>query len=179
MMKFAGIAGVAAAGLMLSGCATVFDGTTQKIYVNSSPPGARCDFFRKGETIANVPSTPGFVKIQKTKDDIDITCKKDGFTDAAYHNHSGVAGATFGDIAGGILTGGIAWAVDSGTGADNKYDGSVNVTLMPVAMSAPSGPAPASAPAPAATSTPVATTTPATTPPPATAPAAPSTTPGT
>jgi len=34
----------------------------------------------------------------------------------------------FGNI---VLGGGIGWAIDSASGADNKYDGVVNVTLVP------------------------------------------------
>jgi hypothetical protein len=57
-----------------------------------------------------------------------VKCSKTGFQEASYLNHSGAAGATFGNI---ILGGGIGWAIDSASGADNKYDGVVNVTLVP------------------------------------------------
>jgi hypothetical protein len=70
--------------------------------------------------------------VQKTKYDITITCKKDGYTPATYLNHSGVAAATVGDVVGGVFTGGIAWAVDSGTGADNKYDSVANLSLSQI-----------------------------------------------
>jgi len=43
-----------------------------------------------------------------------------------YLNHSGAAGATFGNIVAGGL---IGWGVDSATGSDNKYDSPVNITL--------------------------------------------------
>ncbi len=149
MIKFVRAGSVIACGFTLTACAAIFDGTTQKIYVTSHPAGATCDLERKGASIATVSPTPGFAKIRKTKDDIMISCHKDGYQDAKYNNHSGVAGATFGDIAGGVLTGGIAWAIDSGTGADNKYDGSVSVTLVPA------NGAPAAAAAPAASPVPV------------------------
>ena len=57
-----------------------------------------------------------------------IRCNKDGYQEATYLNHSGSAGATFGNI---VLGGGIGWAVDSAAGADNKYDSPVNITLVP------------------------------------------------
>jgi hypothetical protein len=72
--------------------------------------------------------TPGGVTIKKTKHDITLKCHKDGYQEASYLNHSGAAGATFGNI---ILGGGIGWAIDSAPGADNKYDGVVNITLIP------------------------------------------------
>lgn len=55
-------------------------------------------------------------------------CNKQGYQEATYLNHSGAAGATFGNI---VLGGGIGWAIDSASGADNKYDGVVNMTLVP------------------------------------------------
>jgi hypothetical protein len=67
--------------------------------------------------------------IKKNKHDITLRCTKSGFQDATYLNHSGAAGATFGNI---ILGGGIGWAIDSASGADNKYDGTVNITLVPM-----------------------------------------------
>jgi len=118
--------------LGLGGCAAVFDGTSQQISVNTNPPGAQCEFTRHGETIATILATPASATVQKTKYDITITCKKDGYTPATYLNHSGVAAATVGDAVGGVLTGGIAWAVDSGTGADNKYDSVANLTLAQI-----------------------------------------------
>jgi len=115
--------------ISLGACSTVIEGTSQMIRVETSPPGANCVFTREGQTIASVSSTPGTVKIDKTKYDITITCTKDGYQTATYLNHSGAAGATFGNI---ILGGGVGWAVDSATGSDNKYDSSVLVTLNPV-----------------------------------------------
>jgi len=47
---------------------------------------------------------------------------------APYFNHSGAAGATAGNI---ILGDGIGWIIDGASGADNKYDSPVNLTLSP------------------------------------------------
>ena len=78
--------------------------------------------------IARVNPTPGAATIKKTKYDITILCDKDGFEQASYMNKSGAAGSTFGNIvAGGV----IGWGIDSASGADNKYDSPVNVTLVP------------------------------------------------
>jgi hypothetical protein len=60
--------------------------------------------------IGHVTGTPAAVTIRKTKYDITIKCNKAGYQEATYLNHSGAAGATFGNI---ILGGGIGWAVDS------------------------------------------------------------------
>lgn len=123
------------AGLLaLGGCAAIFDGTSQDITVNTNPPGAHCDFIRQGTVIASIAATPASATVQKTKHDVTVTCSKDGFAQGTYLNHSGVAGAAVADVLGGVLTGGVAWAIDSSTGADNKYDSVVNISLSPTAL---------------------------------------------
>ncbi len=95
--------------------------------VNTNPPAATCTLSRNGEPVATISPTPGSAYIEKTKYDIIISCKKPGYETATYLNHSGAAGATFGNI---VLGGGIGWAVDSATGSDNMYDTPVNITLV-------------------------------------------------
>ena len=122
-------AAVAAGALvLLASCASIVEGTSQNITVNTNPAGADCGFYREGMKIATVQGTPGSALVNKTKHDIWIVCVKDGYQMATYFNHSGVAGGTFGNI---VLGGGIGWAIDSASGADNKYDGAVNLTLAP------------------------------------------------
>lgn len=120
---------VAIAASSIGGCSSVIEGTSQQILVNTNPPGANCAFEREGQVIARVEQTPGGATIKKTKRDITVKCDKAGYQQATYLNHSGAAGATFGNI---VLGGGIGWAIDSASGADNKYDGTVNITLVPV-----------------------------------------------
>lgn len=112
--------------LGLTACASIVEGHSQQIMVNTNPPEAKCQLLRKDMPIGAIESTPGSVYIEKTKDDILIKCHKKGYQDALYYNHSGSSGATFGNI---ILGGGIGWAVDSASGADNKYESPVNITL--------------------------------------------------
>lgn len=114
--------------LTLSACSTIIEGRNQSITVNTNPPRADCMLNRQGTPIGEIAETPGSVLIEKTKYDIIIVCNKKGYQEATYMNHSGAAGATFGNI---ILGGGIGWAVDSATGSDNKYDTPVNITLVP------------------------------------------------
>lgn len=127
----------------LAACSSIIEGTSQEILVNTNPSGADCALEREGNVIARVAETPGGATVKKTKYDITVRCKKPGFQDATYLNHSGAAGATFGNI---VAGGGIGWAIDSASGADNKYDGVVNLTLVPVGASPPPSPS-ASAPA--------------------------------
>lgn len=114
--------------LILGGCSSIIEGTSQQITVNTNPPGANCSLNRQGLSIARINPTPGATTIKKDKYDISISCTKKGYQEATYLNHSGVAGATVGNI---ILGGGIGWAIDSASGADNKYDSPVNITLIP------------------------------------------------
>jgi hypothetical protein len=133
------------AGLaLLSGCASIFEGTTQQISVTTTPAGARCTFWRNGTLISDIASTPGSTIIRKTKDDLIIVCDKRGYATATYLNHSGLAMSTFANI----LTGGLAWAVDSTRGADNKYEGQVSLALAPASTMPIEAAPPEMAPAP-------------------------------
>ncbi len=116
------------AALTLAGCSSIIEGTSQTLSFESNPPGADCALDRNGVAIGNV-RTPGGIVVQKTKHNIRVTCKKDGYQDATAHLKSEAAGATFGNI---ILGGGIGWAIDSASGADNKYQEITTLTLSPV-----------------------------------------------
>jgi hypothetical protein len=143
-MKIVGIAGLFALGVTLSGCASVIEGTSQIITVNTNPSGADCSLNRMPEgVIGRVSGTPSGVTIRKTKYDITIKCNKPGYQEATFLNHSGAAGATFGNI---VLGGGIGWAIDSASGSDNKYESPVNISLVPVIATSANTPAPAGAP---------------------------------
>lgn len=147
-MALARAIAILACSAWLSGCASIFEGTTQQISVNTTPPGARCTFWRNGAYIADVPVTPGAVTIDKTKDELVIVCSKPGYIAATFVNKSGLAMATLANI----LTAGLAWAVDSSRGADNKYQGEVSLALAPAPAGTPGPvgiPAPEPSPAPA------------------------------
>lgn len=118
---------------LAGGCASVFEGTTQDISVTTTPAGAHCMFLRNGEMIATVTSTPGKATIQKTRDDLVIVCSKRGYSAATFVNKSGLAMVAYANV----LTAGLSWAVDSSRGADNKYQGQVDLALVPLG----SGPA--------------------------------------
>ena len=108
------------------GCSLILAGTTQTIAIDSTPQGARCDVYRKEKIIGTVNETPGAVTIDKTKHDIKIVCKKEGYAEAGQHGDSGLESVVLGNI---IFGGLIGWAVDSAAGADNKYPEAIHVTL--------------------------------------------------
>jgi len=78
------------------------------------------------------------VKVDKTKNDILLTCTLPGYQEASVNLESGYGVGTFGNI---ILGGGIGWAIDSASGADNKYPSSANVQFVPVSTVATAAPA--------------------------------------
>lgn len=134
-----------ASAAVLCGCASIFDGTTQQISAVTTPPGARCTFWRNGGLVADIASTPGAVTIEKSKVDLFVVCDKPGYTPATYVNKSGLAAATYANV----LTLGLAWAVDSSRGADNKYESQVTLQLSPSGMLSPLAPVEAMPPPPA------------------------------
>lgn len=127
IVTFAGHMAMCAA---LAGCVSVFEGTSQKISVNTNPVDASCVFERQGQPIGTLAKTPGSLTVRKSKYDITIKCDKPGYEQASYINHSGVSATIAANVAVDILlTAGISSIVDSADGADNKYDSVVNLTL--------------------------------------------------
>jgi hypothetical protein len=132
-MKIQAIAAMAALGVALAGCATVFEGTSQEITVNTNPTGAVCAFERQGLEVGRIANTPGTANIRKSKYDITIKCNKPGYAEATYLNHSGTTATIAANVAADlILTAGLSSIIDSADGADNKYDSAVNVSLTPL-----------------------------------------------
>lgn len=132
-MKLATLAALVATGIFLSSCASIFDGTSQDIAVVTNPAGASCIFERQGMNIGTIGSTPATLNVPKRKYDLLIRCNKPGYQEGTYLNHSGVTALIAGNIAADLLlTAGISSIVDSSTGADNKYDSAVNITLSPI-----------------------------------------------
>lgn len=115
--------------MTLSACSTILSGRTQTVTIETNPPGAACNLTREGRVIASIDPTPGGTLVSRTKHDISVVCKKNGYQDATEYLDSGIEGATFGNIlAGGV----IGWGVDSATGADNKYPDVKTITMLPV-----------------------------------------------
>jgi phosphoketolase len=91
-------------------------------------------------------TTPGNVTVHKTKNDLAVVCKRDGYEDAKTSVASHFNGATVGNvIAGGV----IGIGIDAATGANYNYPDKFDVPMVAVAMPAPMTPAAAPA-APAA-----------------------------
>ena len=134
-MKLSAIAAVAALGVALSGCATIVNGTHESVSVNTSPvQDSQCTLTNSQGTW--YLKTPGSVEVHKTKTDLDITCKHDGYADGHMVAVSKFGAATLGNvIAGGV----IGIGVDAASGANYSYDSPITVPLgAPTTAAAPS-----------------------------------------
>src|ERR1043165_3527759 len=113
-MKLTAFAAVAALGVAVSACATIIDGTTQSVSVNTSPEQ------RAACTLITSPGTwyvtsPGSTTVHKTKTDLDVTCTKPGYKPG----HVVAASHFTGKTAGNILAGGLVGVgVDAASGAN-------------------------------------------------------------
>lgn len=123
--------------VLVTGCASIVSGTSQQITIDSNPKGANCSLTRDGQIIGNV-LTPTGLAIRKSKHNIDIACAKKGYQRATATLTSDVESATFGNL---LIGGAVGWAIDSATGADNKYDDVITVTLVPDIGTGGAGPA--------------------------------------
>jgi hypothetical protein len=153
---------LACAGLTLlgaaGGCASITNGTSQSINVNSDPGEADCTLSRGGRELATV-KTPAPVKVKRESKTIQVVCKKEGYRDGETSMDARFETATLGNL---IVGGVVGLAVDAASGAYQRYDGFVMVHLTPLPpaaavqpTTAPATPAPTAA---AASSRPVAST---------------------
>jgi hypothetical protein len=131
-------------------CASVVSGTSQTLTLDTVPAGADCSLTRKGLFVGRVNPTPGTVTVQRTRDEITVSCAHDGYETGTFVNKSGLEAATFGNI---IFGGLVGVAIDSASGANNKYDATMRITLAPGApgqdtVGVPSASAPIGARAP-------------------------------
>jgi hypothetical protein len=112
----------------LAGCASVMSGTSQTLTLDTIPSGADCSLSRKGLVIGRVNPTPGGVFVQRTHDDITVSCTKEGYQTGSFVNRSGLEAATLGNV---ILGGLVGVVIDAASGANNKYDEKMRIVLAP------------------------------------------------
>jgi len=110
----------------LAACASVTSGTSQTLRLDTVPAGADCALTRMGMFVGRVNPTPGTVTVHREKDDITVTCTRDGYQTGTFINKAGFEGATLGNV---ILGGLVGIAIDAASGANNKYDADMRITL--------------------------------------------------
>jgi len=117
--------------LATGACSTVIEGTDQPVMISTEPQGAQCVLWRDGERLGEVGQTPASIVVSKSKDDITVKCSEDGYQETSDILTSGGSGWSFGNVAFGLLFGGIGLIVDSASGAMTKYPDSIQVRLVP------------------------------------------------
>ena len=102
--------GLAAATLILPGCASIISGSTDEIEVATNPPGADCILYRDGKNVGRINPTPGKLTVARSYNDITVNCNKENFDEGAATAGSGFNGWVIGNL---LL--GEAWSASSST----------------------------------------------------------------
>jgi PEGA domain len=146
-MRVVMLGGLAAASVLLCGCATITRGTNQSFVVESSPSEANVKI-STGQTCV----TPCSLRM-KRKSEFVVTVSKDGYQTQETHVHGVMKGGGGAALAGNAIFGGLIGAgVDASNGSlMNLKPNPLNVTLVPVVAGAAPAEAPATSAAPAAT----------------------------
>jgi len=110
---------------MITGCASITQGTSQTILFNIEPKGATCSVTRDGEgEIGSVTSKNNALHVSKSKNDMIINCRAPGYRNKGLRMVSSTQAA--GVLGGVIFDLGIT---DMITGAMWKYENSININL--------------------------------------------------
>ena len=114
----------------LTGCASVTGTPNQSVSVQARGSNgkevkeAACDLINKRGTW--FMTTPGTVQIHRSNDDLQITCRKEGFDNGRASVVSDTKGSMFGNI---LLGGGIGAVVDHNNGSAYEYPSFIQVTM--------------------------------------------------
>lgn len=118
---------------MLSACATIINGTSQSVTVSTTPPAATCTLDRMGVRIGAVAQTPGSVRLDKSKNDLSVTCSKPGYQTATVVREPSLSGWTAGNVVFGLVGVGIGAIVDASSGANYEYPADIRMDLATTA----------------------------------------------
>jgi hypothetical protein len=128
------IAALMLAATGLAGCATIVEGTSENVTVETNPPGATCAVDRDGLRLGVVPATPGSIHLAKSADDLVITCARPGFAPTSIVQPAHFVYTTFGNVLAGGL---IGVSVDAASGANYAYRSPVLIAMAPAPGGAP------------------------------------------
>jgi len=118
----------AIAVLVLPGCATVFEGTSDSVTVNTTPPGATCNVDRNGQRLGTVSPTPGSLSFSKSKNDLNVSCTLRNHLPAQVTVAPKFVGTTFANV---LLGGVVGVVADAASGANFDLPDRVDLTLAP------------------------------------------------
>lgn len=117
-----------AAALIFHGCATITEGSSQTILIETDPVGAMCELTRDGQVITRLHDTPATISVHKESGDLQLSCSKTGYLDSTLSTASDFQDMVLGNI---LIGGLIGVAIDMGSGATSKYPNSISITLVP------------------------------------------------
>ena len=121
-------------GLLLSACASMTNGTTQRIDVAIDPEGAATCTLTNEKGNWQLEQTPGAAMVNRAQGDLTVACTTLQGSTGTVTLPSGVAAAAFGNI---LLVGSVVWAaVDVASGAAFAYPDSVTVVMAAPAAAA-------------------------------------------
>ena len=116
--------------VLATGCSTITGNETQQLSLTAKGPdaanvdGATCKLQNdKGSWEA---TTPSFVNVRRSAEDLTIECKKPGFADGLLKAVSRAAGSMFGNI---IFGGGIGALIDHNKGTGYNYPDQLPVEM--------------------------------------------------
>jgi hypothetical protein len=123
--------------IALTGCATIVKGTTQVVSLSTpGVTGASCTLTNKAIGTQTVV-TPAQVTVNKSAENIAVTCRKECYQDAAGVIVSGTEEMTAGNV---LIGGVVGLGVDAATGAMNKYTHENHITMVPIHGCKPKAP---------------------------------------
>jgi len=112
------IAAISLNAILLSGCASVIEGRSQKIQVCTQPEvGAQC-YLQNNHGKVYLSNTPGIATVPRSYQDLIITAQKPGYIESIVRIKSKTNCAAFGNV---LLGGAIGAGVDCADGAAYSY----------------------------------------------------------
>lgn len=103
--------------ISLSGCATLFSGTSQELTFDSEPKGSTVSV--NGTILGVTPITTKVSKKEFWKNDVNVSFEKEGYKKHTLVLNTELDSWVWGDI---ICSAPLSTSVDAGTGAALKYD---------------------------------------------------------
>lgn len=114
----------------LSACASIVEGSTQNITVDTNPQmAANCEL--KNERGDWSVLTPGSVGIKRSKSDLNVNCTAPGYSGELRLSADAESWGIGNVIAGGVIGAGV----DAGTGAMFSYDDRITVPMTQLSAS--------------------------------------------
>ena len=124
-------AGVLFLPLALSACATTGERSDQTVTVITAPPGAVCTLQRGGATVAVAQRTPAGVSLVKSRQNIVVVCRKNGYFNAVAVLPSRSRARPPDRISIGAI---VRFDLDIPAGTTHDYADSVTIVLAPEAF---------------------------------------------